>query len=119
VTTTIGGQGVVEESVACKMYPLTSSFGFKDVTVSMTPMLKVHNPLLVFPVGAVSVEIASHLLAEVETEAERILGSFGPKEYDTLSKANLPNGGHLNCVFEQMGLAYAPRPLPGTKLSRR
>jgi hypothetical protein len=28
---------------------------------------------------------------------------------------NLPTGGHLNHVFESMGLAYAPRLLLGTE----
>jgi hypothetical protein len=36
-------------------------------------------------------------------ETEKVLGSFGPKEYDALRLPNIPNGGHLNSVFEQMG----------------
>jgi hypothetical protein len=67
---------------------------------------------LVFPVEVVSAESSSRILAEVETEAERILRSFRPKEYDALS---MVNSGCLNHVFEQMGLAYAPQPLPGTE----
>jgi hypothetical protein len=102
--------------VACKMYPLASSFGFSGVTVGTTPVSNVQTPLLVFPVGAVSVEGADCLLAEVEIEAERILESFRLKEYDAPSMVNLPNGGRLNHVFEQMGLAYAPWPLPGTEV---
>jgi hypothetical protein len=85
------------------------------MTIATTVVSKVQTPLPVFPMGAVSVENASRLLAEVQTEAERILGSFVLKDYDALSMANLPNGGRLNHVFEQMGLAYAPRPLPRTK----
>jgi hypothetical protein len=27
----------------------------------------------------------------------------------------LPNGGHLNWVFELIGVSYAPRPFPGTE----
>jgi hypothetical protein len=41
-------------------------------------------------------EHTSHLFAEVETEAKRVLGSFGPREYDALVAANIPNGGRLN-----------------------
>jgi hypothetical protein len=33
-------------------------------------------------------------------EAETVLGSFKPKEYDVLYIANIPNGGHLNRVLE-------------------
>jgi hypothetical protein len=45
-------------------------------------------------------------------------GSFGPREYDALVAANIPNGGRLNRVFEHMGVLYAPRPLPGSKASQ-
>jgi hypothetical protein len=81
MTATIGGQDAVEEFVACKMYPLAYGFSFKDVVVGTIPVMKVRTPLLVFPVGIVSVEGASHLLAEIETEAERMLGSIRLKEY--------------------------------------
>jgi hypothetical protein len=57
-------------------------------------------------------------LTEVETEAERVLGSFGPREYDALRVANIPNGGHLNCVLEQMGVPYFPCPQPGSIASQ-
>jgi hypothetical protein len=100
------------------MYQLASSFGFKGVTLSTTPVLKVRTPLPVFLVETVSVENARRVLVEVEMEADKILGSFGPKEYDILTTAKLPNGGRLNCGFEQMGLAYAPCPLPDSKASQ-
>jgi hypothetical protein len=100
------------------MYPLASSFGFKGVTLGTTPVSKVHTPLPVFLIETVSTENASRVLAEVETEAERILGSFGPKEQDALTMARLPNHGRLNCVFEKMGLAYAPRRLPSSEASQ-
>jgi hypothetical protein len=118
VTTTIGGRDVVEEFVACKMFPLASNFGFKDVPVGTTPVSKVRTSLPLFPVEPVSVEDVSRVLAEVETEAERFLGSFGPREYDVVMAAKLPNGGRLNHVFGQMGVVYAPRPLPGSKASQ-
>jgi hypothetical protein len=117
VTSTIGGWDAVKEFVACKMHPLASSFGFKGVTLDTTPVLKVHTLLPIFLLEMVSTENAHHILAEVETEAKKILGSFRPKEYDALTMAKLPNGGHLNSVFEQMGLAYSPCPLPDNEAS--
>jgi hypothetical protein len=57
-------------------------------------------PLQLFAVGAIVVAYASHVLAKVETEAEKVLGSFGPREYDALVAVNIPNGGRLNRVFE-------------------
>jgi hypothetical protein len=116
-TSTIGGRDAIEEFKACKMYPLAYSFGFKGVALGMTPVSNVHTLLLVFLVETASAKNAHHILAEVETEAEKVLGSFGPKEYDALTTTKLPNGGHLNCVFEQMGLAYAPHPLPSSDAS--
>jgi hypothetical protein len=69
ISATIGGRDAIEEFVACKMYPLGSGFGFKDVAIGTTPVSKVQTPLPVFPVGTVFVEGASHLLAKMETEA--------------------------------------------------
>jgi hypothetical protein len=119
VTATIGGRDAIKEFVACKMYPLGSGFGFKDMVVGTTPMSKVQTPLPVFPMGTAFVEGASHLLVKIETEAEKMLRSFGPKEYDTLSTVNLTNGGHLNRVFEQMGWLMLHSHFPELKPSRR
>jgi hypothetical protein len=47
-----------------------------------------------------------------------VLGSFEPKEHNALRLANIPNGGHLNRVLEQMGVLYAPLLLPGSKASQ-
>jgi hypothetical protein len=98
--TTIGGRDAVEEFVACKMFPLASGFGFKDMTIGMTPVLKIQTPLSLFPVESVSAEDAARVLAEVETEAKRFLGSFSLRDHDTLMTVKLPNGGRLNHVFE-------------------
>jgi hypothetical protein len=117
-TATIEGQDVVEEFIACKIFPLASSFGFTDVTVGTTPVSKIRTPLLVFPMEPVSTGDASHILAEVETEAKRFLGSFGPRELDFLMMAKLPNGRHLNHVLEQMGVPYVPCPLLDSEASQ-
>jgi hypothetical protein len=50
--------------------------------------------------GTISPGHADQVLAEIETGAERVLGSFGPREYDALRMANIPNDGHLNRVLE-------------------
>jgi hypothetical protein len=115
VIATIGGWDVVEEFVACKMYPLASNFGFSGVTTGTIPVWKIQMPLPLFLIETISTENGCCVLAEVETEVKRILGIFGPKEHDALEMAKLPNGGLLNHVFEQMGAAYAPRLLPRTE----
>jgi hypothetical protein len=118
VTTTMWGQDTVEEFMACKMYPLASCFGIRGVTIGTTHVSKVWISLSLFPIEAVSAESASHILVDVETEAERILGSIRPREDDVLTMMKLPNGGYLNHIFEQMGVAYAPHPLPGCEASQ-
>jgi hypothetical protein len=60
--------------------------------------------------GNVAAEDAARVLAEVETEAEKVLGSFRPKEYDALYMVNIPNGDCLNRVLEQMGCHTLPTP---------
>jgi hypothetical protein len=105
VTTTIRGHDSIEELVACKMYPLTSSFGFRGVTIGTTPMLNTRTPLPLFPEANISAENVAHVLTEIEMEAERILGSFGPKEHDALNTAKIMNGGCVNRVLEQMGVS--------------
>jgi hypothetical protein len=104
----------VEEFLACGMYPLASSFDFRDMTICTTVVFKVETPLPLFPVEPVSTEDAGHFLAKVETDAEKILGSFGPKGHDVLMTVKLLNDGCLNRVFEKMGLPYALHPLSGT-----
>jgi hypothetical protein len=86
----------VEEYVACKMYPLAVGFGFESVPIGMTPMSKVENPLPPFAMSTIDAEHDGHVLAEVETEDERVLGSFRPREYDALVAINILNGGHPN-----------------------
>jgi hypothetical protein len=65
-----------------------------------------------FAVENVAVEHVDRVLAEIEMQAERVLGSFGPKEYDALGTANIPKGGLLNRVLEHIGVSYASRSVP-------
>jgi hypothetical protein len=91
VTATIKGRDAIEEYVACKMYALAAGFSFESVPLGMTPVLKVETPLLLFIVGTIAAEHANRVLVEMETKAERVMGSFeGP---------------------------YAPRPLPSSEAS--
>jgi hypothetical protein len=99
--------------VVCKIYPLAVSFGFEGVPLRTTPVSKVETPLPLFAVGTIAAEHANRFLVEVETETERVLGSFGSREYDALRVANILNNGRLNRVLEQMGVLYFPHPQPG------
>jgi hypothetical protein len=118
-TATIRLHDAIEEFVACKMYLLAAGFGFESVPPGMTPVSRVETPLPLFAMGNVAAEHAAHVLAEIETEAETVLGSFRPKEYDALCMENIPNGGHLNWVLEQMGVTYAPHTFLALKHHRQ
>jgi hypothetical protein len=117
-TATIGVHDAVKEYVACKIYPLVASFGFESVPLGMTPVSKVETPLPLFTMETIAVEHTTCFLVEVETETERVLGSFGPREYDAIRVVNVPNGGLLNRVLEQLGVPYFPRPQPGSAASQ-
>jgi hypothetical protein len=90
----------VEEYVGCNIYSLAVSFGFESVPLGMTPMSKAEIPLPLFAIGTIAVEHVDHFLVEVETEAERVLGSFGPRQYDALRVVNILNDGRFNHVLE-------------------
>jgi hypothetical protein len=113
-TTVTGGCDIVDEFLACGIYPLSVGFGFKNVTTDTTVVLKVEVPLPIFPVEAVSMEITYHFLVKVEIDAEKILGSYRAKEHDACEMVKLSNGSCLNRVFKHMGVPYAPHPLLGT-----
>jgi hypothetical protein len=107
------GHDVVEEYVACKIYPLAASFGFKSAPLATTPVSKVETPLPLFVVGTIVVEHADLFLAEVKMETERVLGSFGSREYDALRVVNILNGGRLNRILKQIRVPHFPCPQPG------
>jgi hypothetical protein len=79
VTSTIRGHDAVEEYVACKMYPLATSFGFENMALNTMPVSKVETPLPLFAVENIAREYIDHVLAKIETEAKRVLVCFGPK----------------------------------------
>jgi hypothetical protein len=115
---TIGGRDAVEEYAACKMSLLATCSGFKSMPLGMTPVSKVETTLLLFAMGTTAVGHADRVLAEVETEAKRVLGSFRPWEYDALVATNIPNSSHLNRVLEEMGVSYASRPVLDSEASQ-
>jgi hypothetical protein len=63
--------------VACKMYPLAAGFSFESAPLRMIAVLKVETPLPLFAVGTIAAEHVDCVLVKIETEAERVLGSFG------------------------------------------
>jgi hypothetical protein len=72
---------------------------------------EVETPLPVFPMDVIYAEASARFLAKVQTDAEKSLGSYGPKEQEACMVVKLSNGG-------RMGVSYGPRPLPGSEAFR-
>jgi hypothetical protein len=116
-TTMIGGRDAVEEFLACGLYHLSIGFGFGDVFDGETAVSKVMEPLPKFPVAQIEGENSYQFLVKADQDAERTAGSYSPKEHEACASAKLPNGGRLNRIFKQMGIAYVPHQALGTEAS--
>jgi hypothetical protein len=117
-TRMIGGCDAVEEYLAYGMYPLSAHFGLQEITDDETPVSKLTVPLPEFHEAKAEEESDAQFLAKVELEAENILGTYTCTEHDACIRS-LPNGRRLSRVFEMAGVAYAPRPQPGTEASAK
>jgi hypothetical protein len=104
-TRMIGGHDAVEEFLTCT----TAGSDFEEVSDSGTAMSKVAVSLPKFLVAPIEGKSGSQFLVKVELDAEQILESYDPREHDAYVSVKLPNGGRLNRVFEQMGVAYVSR----------
>jgi hypothetical protein len=113
-TSAIGGCDVVEEDLACGLYSLSAGASFERIIDGVTPILRVKLPLAKFHAVRSDDEDDVQFLARVELEAESVVGGYSRPEQDACV-ASLPNGGCLNQVFELAGVAYGPRPEPGTE----
>jgi hypothetical protein len=71
--------------------------------------------LPLFTVGSDAIEYTARVTAEVELEAKKVLGIFGPKEYDTLRMVNILSSDRLNRDLEQMAVLYPHCPLPSSE----
>jgi hypothetical protein len=114
-TRMIGGHDAVEEFLTCT----TAGSDFEEVSDSGTVMSKVAVSLPKFLVAPIEGKSGSQFLVKVELDAEQILESYDPREHDAYVSVKLPNGGRLNRVFEQMGVAYVSRPTPAPQLQER
>jgi hypothetical protein len=93
VTKFIRGRDVVEEFIACGMYPLAFGAGFDMVATRMTPISKLKVSLPKFTVVRKDDnEDDAQFLVRVELKAEGIVGSYIKSEHDAFL-AHLRNGG--------------------------
>jgi hypothetical protein len=105
------------EYMAYVMFPLSAEFGFGKIVNGKIPVSKIVLPLLDFLFTKFQGESDDNFRARVELGAENVVGSYNHVEHDACVLA-LPNKGRLNWVFEKAGVAYGPRPIPGTDASK-
>jgi hypothetical protein len=106
----IGGRDIVEEFIACNVWPLAAGISFEQAKVGVTPVSKLKVPLPRFAVACEDDEDTAKFLARVEKEARVLVGSYTCPEHEAC--ATLLNNSRLNRTLELTGVAYGPRLVP-------
>jgi hypothetical protein len=110
------GSRDVEQYLAYGMFPLSANCSFTYIADGEAPILMVTMLVPEFPLAKLQGDNNDHFLARVELSAKNVVGSYSHVEHDVCVQA-LPNRGWLNRVFENAGVAYGPRPEPGSEAS--
>jgi hypothetical protein len=104
---------------------LSVDFGFGEVAEALTPMSKVMMPLPDFHVIRPDGEDDAQFVAQIELEAEKIVGSYSAKEHEACVQ-HIPNGGWLpGSTAPSKRLAWHMRrvrslaPKPASRLRRK
>jgi hypothetical protein len=113
-THTIGGQDVVEEYMACGLFPLSTGFNLGEIADGKTPLSKLVIPLPEFPIARHQEEMNDGLRAMVELAVTNIIDRYARKEHKLCAKM-VPNRDRVNRVFEQAGVPYGPHLEPGSE----
>jgi hypothetical protein len=116
-THSISGRDIVEEYMACGLYPLSASFGLGEIEDGEMPVSKINLPMPKFPIARLLGETNNRFRARVELAVENVVGSYAHWEHDVCITA-VPNKGRLNRVFEQAGMPYGPQLEPGSEASK-
>jgi hypothetical protein len=95
------------------VYQLAANVDFDRVVVDVSLVSKLKMPLPKFVAARKYDEDDVQFLARIELEAEGMMGSYTHLEHNTCI-TSLRNGGHLNHVFELVGVDYRPRPVPSS-----
>jgi hypothetical protein len=116
----IGGRDIIEEFMACGLYPLSANFGLGKVVDRETPVSKLCLPLLEFPFARHPDEMNGHFRVRVELAVENIMGGGGGyahAEHD-VCVVSVSYRDRVNWVFEQAGVTYSPRSELGSEASK-
>jgi len=117
-TKTIGGRDAVEEYLTCDVQPLSQGWELGEAPLALTLKSKVEVPLPKFKPRGLSKKSNAVFVRLITVLAEKILGKYTWTEHCTCID-QIPNGGRLNRVFEELGVEYGARPIPEQPASRR
>jgi hypothetical protein len=112
-TRVITTRDALEEFVAANIWPCQPRWGSWAFKVQWLPGLEhdVRSPILNVkqPVDKTDEEV----VAEVEKRVVQMIGNFTHKEWECTQRI-FKHQGRVNCVFDEMGVTYSPRPVPPT-----
>jgi hypothetical protein len=111
VTSLIGGRDVVEEFLACGLWPFGEQFSFW-VGMKESPLSKVmvSMPQIIAAIG--EWESEAKFVACVENAVNLLVGNYNIAEHNADQG---PRHGWLNRIFELVGVLCQPRPKPVTQ----
>jgi hypothetical protein len=95
----IVGRDVIEEFLACGVYPLAANVGFDRVVAGVTPVSKLKMPPPKFVAACKHDEDDIYFLVRIELDTEGIVASYTRVEHNACI-TSLRNRVHLNRVFE-------------------
>jgi hypothetical protein len=110
------GWNTVEGFVVSGVWPLGAGVSFDQVSVGVTPVLKLKVPLPKFAIAHGDGEDDIKFLVRVVQEARIVVGCYTHPEHEACL-TGLHNNSHMNRVLELAGVAYGPYPVPGSDAS--
>jgi hypothetical protein len=107
-TSLIGGHNVVEEFLACGLWPLGELFGFR-VETKESPLSKVMVLMPLITVTIMEWESEAKFVAHVENAANLLVGNYNIVEHKAYQGLRY---SRLNHIFELARVLCQPRPEP-------
>jgi hypothetical protein len=112
-TRVITTRDALEEFAAADIWPCQPRWGSWAFKMQWLPGLDhdVRSPI--FNVKRPTDKTDEEVVAEVEKRVVQMIGNFTHKEWECAQRI-FKHQGRVNCVFDEMGVAYSPRPVPPT-----
>jgi hypothetical protein len=107
-TSIIRSHDVVDEFLACGLWPLSEKFGFK-VETKETPLSKVVVPMPQVTAVTGTQEPGAEFEACITNTTNLLVGNYNVTEHNTCQGLR---HGQVNYVFELAGVLYQPHPEP-------